>query len=75
MNLTAMNVIRSLMSLLMLALIVISVLGVLWWEAPPDQLAHYTTGGKLTLGVLAVVGVLGIWRLWAPPKSTDAAQH
>lgn len=61
-----MNIIRSLISLLIVALIVVSVYGIGWWSAPPDKLANYAMGGRVILGAMVLVGVLGLFRLWMP---------
>lgn len=64
-----MNVIRLFISVLIAALVVISALGIVWWQAPPDALATYQLGGKVVLGTLVLVGLLGLWQLWLPPSS------
>lgn len=68
-----MNIIRSLISLLIVALIVISLFGIAWWQSPPEKLASYTRGGQVILGALATAGAFGLWRLWAPPKPSQRA--
>lgn len=67
-----MNLIRSLISLLFVTLVVLSVLGIVWWDSPPEPLAGYTSGGKAILGVLIVAGLVGLWRLWAPVDRSNA---
>ncbi len=61
-----MNIIRSLISVLILTLIVISVLGFVWWQDPPEKLAGYSLGGQAILAVLVLSGSVGLWRLWSP---------
>ncbi len=67
-----MNLIRSLITVLIVALVVIAVLGISWWEAPPDKLAHYTSAGKFILGILAACGAASLWFLWRPPAPARA---
>ncbi|MEZ6015985.1 MAG: hypothetical protein R3F49_12775 [Planctomycetota bacterium] len=61
-----MNVIRTLLSLLIICLVVISLLGIAWWQDPPAKLASYATGGQFALGALTIAGLAGVWQLWAP---------
>jgi len=63
----AQNVIRGLISLLIVALAVISGLGVLWWQAPPEKLLGYTNGGLVILGALIAASVAGLVVLWRDP--------
>lgn len=63
-----MNLIRSLISALILALVAVSLYGIAWWQEPPAPLSGYTSGGKAVLAALCVAGVLGIVRLWTPPR-------
>ncbi|MEZ6002859.1 MAG: hypothetical protein R3F17_04955 [Planctomycetota bacterium] len=62
-----MNIIRSLITLLILALVIIATLGVFWWETPPAPIANYQLGAKIILGALAASGLFGIWKLWTAP--------
>lgn len=68
-----MNIIRGLISLLLVAITVLAGFGIAWWNSPPEKLASYTTGGKAILGVLIVASLVGLWRLWTPP--TRRASH
>jgi len=61
------NVIRSLITLLIVALASLSVLGLAWWQAPPDPLVHYSIGGFAILGLLLVASAAGLWVLWRAP--------
>lgn len=65
-----MNVIRLFISSLILALVVVAVLGIYWWQAPPETLLAYEIGGKVILGALAFAGLVGLWQLWTPPSSS-----
>jgi hypothetical protein len=65
-----MNAIRLFISALILTLVVVAVLGIVWWQAPPEKLLAYEIGGKVILGVLAFSGLLGLWQLWTPPSSS-----
>jgi len=66
------NVLRSIISLLVTVLVVLSALGMVWWKQPPDKLSSYEQGGKLILGLLIVSGIAGLWVLWSPTKRKDA---
>jgi len=65
-----MNVIRGLITLLILTLVVLSAMGIAWWGHPPDKLAASADGGRLILSILIVASLGGLWRLW---KSDGAA--
>lgn len=62
-----MNIVRTLLTLLIVTLVVIATLGVFWWDNPPAPIANYQTGGKVILAVLALTGFFGIWKLWTAP--------
>lgn len=63
----AQNVIRGLISLLIVALAIISGLGVMWWQSPPEKLLGYTTGGLVILAALILSSVAGLIVLWRGP--------
>lgn len=65
-----MNAIRLFISALIVALVVVAVLGIVWWQAPPEKLLAYELGGKVILGALACTGLVGLWQLWTPPSSS-----
>jgi len=62
-----MNYIRSFITVLIVALVVISIYGVLWWENPPAPIADYQLGAKVILAALVTSGIFGIWQLWTAP--------
>ena len=64
-----MNIIRGLMSSLLVAVAVLSALGIAWWADPPAKLAEYSTGGQVILGVLIASTLVGLWRLWTPARA------
>lgn len=67
-----MNLVRLAISLLIALLVVVALLGVLWWQSPPDALASYGVGGRVILGVLALSGLIGLWQLWTPPANSSS---
>lgn len=67
-----MNVIRSLITVLILTLVVLSALGIVWWGDPPEKLSGYADGGRVILTILIAAGLFGVWRLWAPVRSSRA---
>jgi|GEM_PF-4974707 len=66
-----MLIVRSLISLLIVTIVVLSGFGLVWWNEPPAQLAHYENGGKVILGLLILASLVGLGRLWTPPKEHD----
>jgi hypothetical protein len=68
-----MNTVRTLISVLIVAIAVLSILGIFWWNSPPEPVASYATGGQVILGILVASSVLGLWRLWAPSDVHDGA--
>ena len=66
-----MILIRSLISSLIVAVIVLSGFGLAWWAEPPEKLAGYATGGQVILAILIVTGFVGLWRLWTPAKTAQ----
>ena len=62
-----MNLIRSSISLLLVAVVVLSGFGILWWNHPPEPLQGYANGGRLILGVLIASALIGLKVLWTPP--------
>jgi hypothetical protein len=67
-----MKILKSILSVFLIVLCVLSVLGFVWWGHPPDPLAASATGGRFIL-VLTLVGCLvGLWRLWAKDKASTA---
>jgi hypothetical protein len=67
-----MRAIQALISIFILAVAAFSFMGILWWNHPPEKLAHYSGGGKVILGVLIAGCAVGLWRLWAPAKSNHS---
>lgn len=63
-----MNVVRLLITLLLVAIIVLSALGVGWWGDPPKPLEGYTVGGKVILVLLILGAGAGLFRLWKPER-------
>ena len=62
-----MNYVRSFISLLIVALVVIAVYGVFWWENPPAPIASYGMGARVILAALVASGLFGLWQLWTTP--------
>ena len=62
-----MNIIRSLISALIVVVVALGVYGLVWWGNPPEKLAPYATGGRVILAILIASGVGGLWRLWSAP--------
>ncbi|QDU66518.1 hypothetical protein [Engelhardtia mirabilis] len=63
-----MNLIRGLISILILSILVLSGFGIAWWGNPPAAIAAYAVGGKVILGVLIALGVMGLVVLWLPQR-------
>jgi len=63
-----MNVIRSLISLLIVVLLYLGYIGMRWWDAPPEKLADSAGAAKVILVILMLSGVVGLVRLWAPAR-------
>ncbi|MEZ5979681.1 MAG: hypothetical protein R3F34_15890 [Planctomycetota bacterium] len=70
-----MNLIRSLISILIVAIVVVSGYGIAWWSSPPAPLADSADGGRLILGLLMAASLLGLVRLWMPPKEKANSAH
>jgi hypothetical protein len=64
------NAIRIAASLLLAALIVLSVLGWGWSAHAPATWPEVP--GRLILGACALAGALGLWKLWAPERRRAA---
>lgn len=67
-----MNIIRSLISLLVLSIVVLAGFGIVWWNDPPEKLVGYTGGGQAILAILMVLSLIGLVRLWLPPRERTA---
>lgn len=67
-----MTLVRTLISLLLVAVAVLSVFGIVWWSNPPEKLAGYETGGQVILAVLVACAAFGLWCLWAPERDAHA---
>ena len=51
-----MNYIRTFISLLIVALIIIAIYGMFWWETPPAPIADYELGARIILAALVWTG-------------------
>lgn len=67
-----MNLIRSSISLLLVSIVVLSGLGILWWNHPPEALRASAGGGRLVLGVLIAAALAGLGFLWRPGDRTPS---
>ena len=62
------NVLRVLISILVVVLALLSGFGMVWWKQPPDPIAHYQHGGEFILGLLIASSAVGLWVLWRDPR-------
>lgn len=60
------NVLRGLITLLIVVLAGLSLAGMAWWGSPPEKLADDATGGRFILGLLVLSSIYGLVVLWKP---------